>query len=219
MTYNDETSNLTVTDASGQADYVSPRAQSYDGYLENLGPIDIAAVQYLYGPNHLTNAGDTVYPLNEYELNGYRSIWDGSGNDTIDASDSSSSVVIDLRNATLNNDVGGGGFLSKINDEYKGYTIAFDSLTLAGFGDGAYEAVIENARGSFLSDRLQGNDVANLLEGEDGDDTLIGGLGDDTLIGGKGIDTFKFKSEDGNDIIKDFNISEGDKIQLMKTSN
>ena len=33
------------------------------------------------------------------------------------------------------------------------------------------------------------------------------------------IDTFWFKSEDGNDIIKDFKISEGDKIQLIKIFN
>ncbi|HAO67589.1 MAG TPA: hypothetical protein DCR17_13005, partial [Verrucomicrobiales bacterium] len=214
MTYNDSSSYLAVSDASGQLDDVSPGYQSIDGYLENLGPLDIAAVQYLYGPNHQSNAGDTVYALNEYELDGYRTIWDASGNDTIDAFDSSSSVVIDLRNATLENEIGGGGFLSKINDEYKGYTIAYDSLTLAGFGDGAYEAVIENARGSFLNDSLQGNDYDNLLEGEGGDDTLIGAAGADTLYGGAGDDVYTggaggdlFVFDSGANIINDFDPS------------
>ena len=222
MTYNDSTSYLTVTDASGQTDAVSPRSQSYDGYLENLGPIDIAAVQYLYGPNHQTNLGDTLYALNEYELNGYRSIWDAGGDDTIDASDSSSSVVIDLRNATLKNEAGGGGFLSKINDETKGYTIAFDSLTLAGFGGDASEAVIENAIGSFLNDRLQGNEYGNFLEGQDGDDTMIGGDGADTLYGGAGDDVYTggtggdtFAFDSGSNVINDFDPSAtGDDDQI-----
>ncbi|QNI98615.1 putative secreted protease domain protein [Synechococcus sp. RS9902] len=147
-------------------------------------------------------------------MNGYRSIWDAGGDDTIDASDSSSSVVIDLRNATLKNEAGGGGFLSKINDETKGYTIAFDSLTLAGFGGDASEAVIENAIGSFLNDRLQGNEYANFLEGEDGNDTMLGGDGADTLYGGAGDDVYTggdggdtFAFDSGSNIINDFDPS------------
>ena len=167
-----------------------------------------------YIPKISNSLSEISEELNEYELNGYRSIWDASGNDTIDAFDSSSSVVIDLRNATLENEIGGGGFLSKINDEYKGYTIAYDSLTLAGFGDGAYQAVIENARGSFMNDSLQGNDYDNLLEGEGGDDTLIGAAGADTLYGAEGDDVYTggaggdlFVFDSGANIINDFDPS------------
>jgi serralysin len=47
-------------------------------------PLDVLALQYLYGPNQTTNSGDSVYtlPLN----NLYATIYDSSGDDTIDAS-------------------------------------------------------------------------------------------------------------------------------------
>ena len=50
-------------------------------------------------------------------------------------------------------------------------------------------------------------------------DTLIGGLGDDSLKGGTEADIFRFSSNDGNDVIKDFKVSQGDKLQLMKSEN
>jgi len=60
-----------------------------------------------------------------------------------------------------------------------------------------------------------------LLTGKATNDTLIGGLGLDTLTGGLGSDTFKFNNinETGitvtiQDIITDFNHSEGDKIDF-----
>ncbi|QTF57223.1 retention module-containing protein [Stutzerimonas frequens] len=68
---------------------------------------------------------------------------------------------------------------------------------------------------------LQGNDTLgggtgnDLLVGGAGDDILIGGLGNDQLNGGGGADTFAWKAGDlGNDVIKDFNASEGDRIDL-----
>lgn len=54
-----------------------------------------------------------------------------------------------------------------------------------------------------------------MLYGGSGDDILIGGAGGDTLIGGAGADTFKWQAGDiGNDVIKDFNAKEGDRIDL-----
>ncbi|MDX1300170.1 MAG: type I secretion C-terminal target domain-containing protein, partial [Pseudomonas sp.] len=62
---------------------------------------------------------------------------------------------------------------------------------------------------------LAGNDV---LSGGDGNDILIGGLGDDILSGGAGADTFRWLSTDvtGADKILDFNLSEGDKLDLTQ---
>ncbi|PWC09406.1 hemagglutinin, partial [Brenneria roseae subsp. americana] len=66
-----------------------------------------------------------------------------------------------------------------------------------------------------------GNDILNggtgndVLYGGSGDDVLIGGAGSDILVGGSGADTFKWQAGDiGHDVIKDFNASEGDKIDL-----
>ncbi|MFC3396438.1 Ig-like domain-containing protein [Brenneria rubrifaciens] len=65
------------------------------------------------------------------------------------------------------------------------------------------------------NDTLLGGTGNDLLYGGDGDDVLIGGPGSDVLVGGAGADTFNWQSGDiGNDLIRDFNASEGDKIDL-----
>jgi surface adhesion protein len=65
------------------------------------------------------------------------------------------------------------------------------------------------------NDLLLGGTGKDLLDGGDGNDTLLGGKGDDTLIGGLGGDTFVWKAGDtGTDVIKDFNASQGDRIDL-----
>ncbi|HDS1776363.1 TPA: type I secretion C-terminal target domain-containing protein, partial [Pseudomonas putida] len=64
-------------------------------------------------------------------------------------------------------------------------------------------------------DKLDGGKGNDILLGGTGNDTLIGGQGDDILIGGSGADTFVWKAGDvGNDVIKDFNKAEGDRIDL-----
>ena len=73
--------------------------------------------------------------------------------------------------------------------------------------------------GQWLNNVLDGGSGNDKLYGDRGNDTLIGGLGHDVLDGGGGADTFQFNSNDGQDIIEDFNVSQGDKIQLMKMSN
>ena len=108
-----------------------PDEKTYYGYIENLGAFDIAAIQYLYGPNVNSNADDTTWYLDEEESFGWYSIWDNGGTDTITAEDASKSVSIDLRNATLENEVGGGGYISQIGKESLGYTIAYIQLETA----------------------------------------------------------------------------------------
>jgi Ca2+-binding RTX toxin-like protein len=68
------------------------------------------------------------------------------------------------------------------------------------------------------NDLLVGGDGNDTLIGGDGDDTLYGGLGSDILVGGTGMDTFVWDHiDDGSlDTIKDFQVSEGDKIDLRE---
>ena len=91
---------------------------------------------------------------------------------------------------------------------------------------------IENIRGSDFADVINtdavdntiwgngGNDKINAGLGNDvidagaGNDIIIGGGGDDTITGGPGADTIIYRSGDGNDTIIDFNIGDGDKIDL-----
>ncbi len=179
MTYNDVTAN----------NGYSPTNFSYSGFLEGLGAFDIAAAQYLYGANMNANTGNDIYKFDS--LNGFYCIWDNGGTDLIDASNIAKSVVIDLRNATLENSFGGGGFVSQINNEYNGYTIAYNSTG---------SCIIENARGGSAADTLIGNSAANVLNGENGDDTLNGDAGRDELIGGGGKD--QLNGSTGNDTLK-----------------
>ncbi|UVL40665.1 retention module-containing protein [Pseudomonas sp. B21-040] len=69
--------------------------------------------------------------------------------------------------------------------------------------------------GSGGNDSLDGGKGNDILLGGTGNDSLMGGQGNDILIGGSGGDTFVWKSGDtGNDVIKDFKASEGDRIDL-----
>jgi len=161
MTYNDSTAN----------NGFSPTTNSYSGFLTGLGAFDIAAVQYLYGANLGANTGNNTYNLRDQ--NGFSCIWDNGGIDVIDASGLNKSVKIDLRNATLQNSSGGGGFISQINNEFKGYTIAYNSTGTC---------IIENATGSSAADTLTGNSGNNTLDGGTGADTMAGGGGNDTYV-------------------------------------
>ena len=77
------------------------------------------------------------------------------------------------------------------------------------------------------ADRLEGGDGNDLLCGGDGDDTVLGGNGndlfrlglaggddDDVYWGGKGADLFLISGDFEDDVIKDFRLSEGDRLLL-----
>ncbi|MNR01958.1 Leukotoxin [compost metagenome] len=65
------------------------------------------------------------------------------------------------------------------------------------------------------NDTLIGGKGDDILYGQGGNDLLIGGEGDDILYGGTGADVFVWENGDvGNDVIKDFTIGEGDRIDL-----
>ena len=186
MTYNVHDNDVGLT----------PSSEDTSGFFTGLGAFDIAATQYLYGANTNYNTGDNVYDLNENDLNGWKCIWDNGGRDKISATASNQSVNIDLRNASLKNSAGGGGFVSQVGSESLGFTIAFNSTG---------NCIIEDAIGSNFNDIITGNQKANTLtggsgndtlNGGSGDDTLNGGLGNDRLVGGAGSDTAVFSSRD-----------------------
>ena len=74
LSYNDATST----------NGLSPNSAANNGFVTNIGAFDIAAAQYLYGPNNSYESGDTTYQLSS-NLNGYQTIWDAGGTDIIDA--------------------------------------------------------------------------------------------------------------------------------------
>jgi Ca2+-binding RTX toxin-like protein len=75
--------------------------------------------------------------------------------------------------------------------------------------------------GSNGATRSGGDDVINggagndLIFGQEGDDVITGGAGNDTLYGGSGADTFAYNAlTDGTDTILDFDVTEGDVLDL-----
>ena len=125
-----------------------------------VGILDIAALQYLYGVNKNTRAGDDVYTISEAATN---FIWDGYGTDTIDASALSEEATIHL---------------SPGHHDFVG-TSANALITAAGQVTVNFSTEIENLIGSAFSDKLYGNELNNVI---------TGGLGGDTIDGGSGID-------------------------------
>jgi Ca2+-binding RTX toxin-like protein len=74
--------------------------------------------------------------------------------------------------------------------------------------------------GTAESDFLVGGDLAELIDGGEGDDLLFGNGGDDTLAGVEGDDTLRGGDGadrfmlDGNDVIADFSVADGDILDL-----
>ncbi|CAB5497681.1 hypothetical protein AZO1586I_217, partial [Bathymodiolus thermophilus thioautotrophic gill symbiont] len=70
-------------------------------------------------------------------------------------------------------------------------------------------------QGDVNDNQLIGNEGDNIIQSLAGNDTLVGNAGSDTLTGGLGSDTFDYNSNnDGHDIITDFSLSEGDKLDI-----
>lgn len=151
-------------------------------YELNFSPLDIAALQYIYGPSKLSRTGNDTYKLSNTTPN---FIWDGAGLDTLDGSGLNQS-------ATLYLTPGYWGYVGSV----KAANISAAGQVTVNFG-----SAIENLIGTPFADKLYGNELSNLLvgglgndwlEGWAGDDVLVGGQGDDQLLGGVGIDTAQY---------------------------
>lgn len=139
-------------------------------YKLTFSDLDIAALQYLYGPSKKSRTGDDTYV---YKTDAPNFIWDGGGEDTIDASASYSAVVIYLEPG------------------YQGFNRWFGKsgrITSAGQITVNFGTEIENLIGSAYDDFLVGNSLNNEIRGNDGNDRIFGQQGDDSLIGGAGDD-------------------------------
>ena len=199
---------LTYVDKGARNGFVPSSIEAY-GFLQTPGALDIATLQWMYGINDSTASGDDVYalPLANEEGTGWQTIWDTGGQDRITAAKATQPVTIDLRNATLGLDSGAGGYVSRVEGVFGGFTIAHD-WDGSNFGEErAGLCVIEMAVGGRAGDRLIGNDVANQLNGKKGPDVIYagGGLGNQ-VTGGKGRDEFWIAADQGASVrVMDFN--------------
>ena len=174
--------------------------------------LDVLALQYLYGKNYSTNAGNTIHTISNYK-GFYTTLWDASGDDKIDLSNANEGWTVILPDTKL----------SKLVDTNAGLAAPTNSLTanypttlvwLAGN--------FENVDGSKYSDLITGDSQNNNLNGGSGNDIVWGGsgndvfdwdansrLGDDLFYGGLGDDTYVLSSTD-DEVIEYYN--EGDDV-------
>lgn len=164
---------------SGFAGEKSNQPQTYMQY-------DLAALQYMYGANYTTNAGDTVYTWSETTgemfVNGVgqgapsgnkilMTIWDGGGIDTLNLSNYVDGVTVDLRP----------GAFSTFDQDQLANHLAYQNLTALAPGNVAMSllynndgrSLIENATGGIGNDIFVGNAANNVLDGGAGSDTVI----------------------------------------------
>ena len=132
---------------------------------------DVIALQYLYGANPTTNAGDSFFNIDRTGM--YYSIWDASGTDTVSTADGTEGWLIELPNFTISDLVDTKiGRAEPLVDLQ--ITVPQDLVWL--LGD------MENALGSNYDDVILGNDLDNWLQPQAGNDEVDGGAGIDMVL-------------------------------------
>jgi serralysin len=204
----------------------------YSGYTcylrsSTLMPLDIEALQYLYGANTTTRSGDTEYSW-DAKTPFLETIWDAGGIDTLnganqifscifnlDASESSAYCSIGLRKTTAEIRAG-----LDIPDWYS-RPLPDDLYTGENNLAIAKGVTLENAIGGAGDDVFYGNAASNRFTGNGGSDTfhILRGGGNDTILDFSGVrDVIAF----GSDIKqKDIQVrkSNGDLILNVKDGN
>lgn len=178
MSYTDAPNSIFVRvtkSASGSSSY-----HVQDVVPETPMPLDIAAVQYMYGANYSYNADNTTYtfdPLVPF----LKTIWDGGGVDVISVANFSKDCRIDLNPGKHSN------VSTSLSDSTAGIRwsspppeATYDAIANLWI---AYNCTIENVIGGTGNDTLIGNSASN---------TLTGGGGNDTIDGGEGLDIAVF---------------------------
>lgn len=165
---------------------------SGDAMPERPAPLDVAAMQALYGPDRLIDAqgfGESGAGYDRMRGSaGADTLYGHAGGDSISGQEGA-----DMLYGGADNDVLYGG---------QGADLLFGNAgedTL--FGDPG-------------ADTLMGGRDNDLLDGRDGNDYLFGDAGIDTLIGGAGADRFALIPGTGYDHVVDFNAAEGDRVLL-----
>jgi hypothetical protein len=153
--------------------------------------MDVMALQYLYGESD-GSAGDTSHDLSRLLGLYYNTLWDSSGQDTLDASTMGFGISAHLGafEATNGWNVHQVGFVTTADDAV--------SLAVEGYNPARWTWLwgeYENFKGTRFDDVVFGNALDNMLEGGGGNDILEGGHGNDTFDWGAsmrgGADLFR----------------------------
>ena len=127
-------------------------------------PYDLLTLRYLYGQTDFA-VGDNTYAYTDASGMMVSNIVDDGGTDTLDFSALSVAVDVDLTP----------GAYSSVG------TIASGANALANLTT-SFDAIIEKATGTTLSDTLLGNAANNTFTGGGGDDAINGAAGTDTAV-------------------------------------
>jgi serralysin len=193
------------------------------GYPQTLMMLDIAALQYMYGVEWTPN-DDTRYTWSNTTgqefINGvgqpipganriFMTIWDGGGNDTLDFSNYTTNLLVDLQPGRWINTDTVNNFQTAHLDFYE------DDIHLAAGNIAlAMLPAFSNGQAVPLSQQLQAL-IENAIGGS-GDDVFIGNQVNNVFTGNAGADHFVFNSspsQNNIDTITDF-ISGVDIIDL-----
>lgn len=123
-------------------------------------PLDIVAIQHIYGANNTYRIGNDTYRLaDDGKL---KTLWDAGGIDKLSAAGLRFGITLDLRE---------GRFSFSSLDGGNGAATAI-----------AYHVIIEDGIGTSFDDLLIGNAARNVLDGNKGADTLSAGAGNDIYV-------------------------------------
>ncbi|OMH30400.1 DUF4214 domain-containing protein [Motiliproteus sp. MSK22-1] len=147
-------------------------------------PLDIAALQYIYGVNENHNSTGTAYFFDNSTP--IQTVWDAGGIDRFDFSRTTSGGVdVNL----------GQGEYSSIGIDIDGGFVPDPRVNVFAIAHGTD---IENLVGSDSADRLTGNELDNSIWAEAGDDLIDVVSGINFVDGGTGVDTLVLAGESAN---------------------
>ena len=181
------------------------------------GDIDEAAV-YAAGGNDTITTGDGTQYL--YGGNGDDILDGGDGNDFVYGGDGNDTVYM---SPGADIEDGGDGIDTLILGDWAGdFSGTLNLETGANFAAGGSDSDahkilnFENVTTQHSGDMtIYGTSGDNIITTGSGSDTVYAGAGNDTLTGNGGADTFVFiEGETGTDTITDFDLTEGDKLDL-----
>ena len=183
---------------AGDADFdwatMMAYSDTYDWNLLSFEPatpmvLDVLALQYLYGPNMSTNAGDGVYELTASGR--YQTLWDAAGIDEVSVANSDRGWEIVLPDYQLSSLVP-----TKVGWAVPRLEANLESpMTLHWLmGD------MEDATGSQFSDDIYGSNLGNFILGRAGVDWIEGGGGNDSIDGGADADWIY--GDAGDDVVQ-----------------
>ena len=150
--------------------------------------LDVIALQHLYGVNLSTNAGDDTFVLVPNDGT-YITIFDASGNDTLDLSGYTEGAYIDLpKYEVTETQFAPAGLITTLADR--------DRIDFYGSPQSLQWVLgyFENIIGSPYGDLIDGSDAAEIIFAGDGFDEIYVEGGNDTVDGGDGPDWVYFRA-------------------------